>query len=119
MKAILEEVRIGIHAVWRRRWLALAVAWSIALIGWLAISLIPNTYESTARIYSYDMVNPQGELIAKQLYDYTTSRPHLKVDESGKIFVAGGQRHYTEDDVPASAGQTVAAPVEVKAPKAP
>jgi succinoglycan biosynthesis transport protein ExoP len=51
MKAILEEIRIGIHAVWRRRWLALAVAWSIALVGWLAISLIPNTYESTARIY--------------------------------------------------------------------
>ena len=51
MKAIFEEVRIGIHAIWRRRWMALAVAWAIALVGWLAVSLIPNTYESTARIY--------------------------------------------------------------------
>ena len=51
MNAILEEVRIGIHVVWRRRWLALAVAWGIALVGWLGVSLIPNTYESTARIF--------------------------------------------------------------------
>lgn len=58
MNAILEEVRIGIHAVWRRRWLALAVAWAIALVGWLAVSLIPNTYESSARIY----IEPQSIL---------------------------------------------------------
>ncbi|MBL7335210.1 chain-length determining protein, partial [Escherichia coli] len=30
---------------------ALGVAWGIALIGWLAISLVPNRYESTARIF--------------------------------------------------------------------
>jgi len=58
MKAILDQVRIGIHAVWRRRWLALAVAWGVALVGWLAISLIPNTYESSARIY----IEPQSIL---------------------------------------------------------
>ena len=58
MNAILEEVRIGIHSIWRRRWLALAVAWSIALVGWLSVSLIPNTYESTARIF----IEPQSIL---------------------------------------------------------
>ena len=51
MNAILDEVRIALHAVWQRRWLALGVAWGIALVGWLAISLIPNKYESTARVY--------------------------------------------------------------------
>jgi polysaccharide biosynthesis transport protein len=58
MQAILDEIRVGIHAVWRRRWLALAVAWAIALVGWLVISLIPNTYQSVARIY----VTPQSIL---------------------------------------------------------
>jgi polysaccharide chain length determinant protein (PEP-CTERM system associated) len=34
-----------------RRWLALAVAWAICLLGWLVVSMIPNRYESKARIY--------------------------------------------------------------------
>lgn len=51
MNAIIEEIRVGLHAVWRRRWLALAVAWGIALTGWLVVSLIPNSYESSARVY--------------------------------------------------------------------
>jgi polysaccharide chain length determinant protein (PEP-CTERM system associated) len=58
MQAILDEIRVGIHAVWRRRWLALAVAWAIALVGWLAVSLIPNTYESRAKVY----ITPQSIL---------------------------------------------------------
>ncbi len=38
-------------AVWNRRWLALGIAWGICLAGWLAVALIPNTYESEARIF--------------------------------------------------------------------
>lgn len=51
MNGVLEQVRVGLHIVWRRRWLALALAWGLALAGWLAISLIPNVYESSARVY--------------------------------------------------------------------
>jgi polysaccharide biosynthesis transport protein len=51
MNAIWEEARIALHVVWQRRWLALAVAWGIAVVGWLAISLVPNRYESTAKIF--------------------------------------------------------------------
>jgi polysaccharide chain length determinant protein (PEP-CTERM system associated) len=51
MNGIYEEIRIAIHAVWQRRWLALAVAWGIAVLGWVVVALIPNSYESRARIY--------------------------------------------------------------------
>src|SRR5690606_22954624 len=34
-----------------RRWLALAVSWGVCLLGWLAVALIPNSYESAARLY--------------------------------------------------------------------
>ena len=51
MHAIYEELRIALHLVWRRRWLALAVAWCVCLIGWLVIAFIPNAYESRARIF--------------------------------------------------------------------
>ncbi|MBC2777927.1 XrtA system polysaccharide chain length determinant [Parasphingopyxis marina] len=51
MNGIYEEIRIALHAIWQRRWLALAVAWGVAVLGWLVIALIPNSYESRARIY--------------------------------------------------------------------
>ena len=51
MDGLYEQLRIAIHQVWRRRWLALAVAWGLCLVGWLAVALIPNTYESKSRVF--------------------------------------------------------------------
>ncbi|MET0361677.1 MAG: Wzz/FepE/Etk N-terminal domain-containing protein, partial [Sphingobium sp.] len=51
MTSIYEEVQIALHGIWSRRWLALCVAWGVALLGWLVVSLIPNSYESRARVY--------------------------------------------------------------------
>jgi polysaccharide chain length determinant protein (PEP-CTERM system associated) len=50
MNFLYEEIRIAVHAVWQRRWLALAVAWAICLLGWLVVALMPNRYESRARV---------------------------------------------------------------------
>lgn len=50
MISIMDEIKIAIHGVWQRRWLAMAVAWGLCLLGWLVVSLIPNSYESRARI---------------------------------------------------------------------
>lgn len=51
MSSIYEELLAALHSVWRRRWMALAVAWGVCLLGWLVVALIPNTYESRARIF--------------------------------------------------------------------
>ncbi len=51
MNSITDEIKLALHSIWMRRWLALAVAWGICLIGWLVVSMIPNRYESKARIY--------------------------------------------------------------------
>ena len=50
MNSLYDEFRIAVHGVWNRRWLALAVAWGLCLLGWLVVALIPNSYESKARI---------------------------------------------------------------------
>lgn len=50
MNGLYDELKIAAHGIWRQRWLALAVAWGVALLGWLAIALIPNSYESVARV---------------------------------------------------------------------
>lgn len=51
MNEIFEELRTALYSVWHRRWLALAVAWGVCLLGWLVVAMIPNSYEAKARIY--------------------------------------------------------------------
>lgn len=51
MNGILDELRIALHAVWTRRWLALAVAWGVCIAGWFVVSQIPSRYESRARVF--------------------------------------------------------------------
>ncbi|MEL6531327.1 MAG: XrtA system polysaccharide chain length determinant [Pseudomonadota bacterium] len=51
MNEIFEELRTALYSVWHRRWIALGVAWAVCLLGWLVVALIPNTYESKARIF--------------------------------------------------------------------
>lgn len=50
MSGLYDEIRAILHAIWMRRWLAMAVAWAIAIVGWLVVSQIPNSYESRARV---------------------------------------------------------------------
>jgi polysaccharide chain length determinant protein (PEP-CTERM system associated) len=58
MAALVDELLVILHGIWNRRWLALAVAWGVCMAGWLGIALIPNSYESKARVY----VNTQSLL---------------------------------------------------------
>ncbi|AOR76206.1 MULTISPECIES: XrtA system polysaccharide chain length determinant [Sphingomonadaceae] len=51
MDSLYEELLAGLHSIWHRRWIALAVAWAVCLAGWLVVALIPNSYESHARIF--------------------------------------------------------------------
>src|SRR3546814_20223295 len=50
MDGLYEQFRIALHSLRRRRGLALAVAWGLCLAGWLVIALIPNIYQSRARV---------------------------------------------------------------------
>lgn len=51
MSSLWDELKLALHGVWMRRWLVLSVAWGVCLIGWLIVSMIPNNYESQARIF--------------------------------------------------------------------
>lgn len=51
MPSLYDELLIALHGVWNRRWLALGVAWAVCVLGWLVVSLIPNAYESKARVF--------------------------------------------------------------------
>jgi polysaccharide chain length determinant protein (PEP-CTERM system associated) len=62
MSDLFDELRAALWSVWHRRWIALATAWAVCLIGWLVVSMIPNSYESKARVY----VDVQ-DVLSKQL----------------------------------------------------
>jgi len=58
--------------------------------------------QTGARSFLFYMINPDGEVILRQTYDYTATRPTLRSTEEGRIFVSGGVRRLTASDVPAS-----------------
>jgi hypothetical protein len=53
-----------------------------------------------ARSFSYSVINPNGEVIARQTHDYTKKRPVLRANADGKISVVGGVRRMTANDLP-------------------
>lgn len=58
MAGLYDELLVLLHGIWSRRWVALAVAWGVCMLGWLGVALIPNAYQSKARVY----VNTQSLL---------------------------------------------------------
>lgn len=66
------------------------------------LSNLHLAYQTGSHTFLYNVINPQGEVIQRQTFDYTTSRPRLKMDDSGKITVMGGVRHFADNDIPPS-----------------
>jgi polysaccharide chain length determinant protein (PEP-CTERM system associated) len=38
-------------SIWRKRWIALGIAWVLCVGGWFGVATIPNQYEASARVY--------------------------------------------------------------------
>jgi hypothetical protein len=69
-------------------------------------------YQNGPRTFSYTVINPDGELMVRQTYDYTT-RPRLLPDDKGNLTVVGGSRRISRDDIPSpkfSAGNDIPGP---------
>jgi polysaccharide chain length determinant protein (PEP-CTERM system associated) len=51
MHELVDQLVSHLNAIWRYRWYAVVFAWIIALGGWVGVSMIPDRYEATARVY--------------------------------------------------------------------
>ena len=58
-------------------------------------------FQTGARSFLFHVINPEGDVMVRQTYDYTASRPTLRSTEEGRIFVAGGARRMAKSDLPA------------------
>jgi polysaccharide chain length determinant protein (PEP-CTERM system associated) len=60
-----------LKAIGKYRWYAVAISWTIAVIGWAVVMRLPNQYEASARVY----VDTQS--ILKPLLSGMTTLPNL------------------------------------------
>jgi len=86
MDHIYEELKAALFSTWHRRWLALAVAWGVCVVGWAVVAMMPNYFESHGRIYVqlYDPIAQQMGLGGddrqhdiERVRDTLTSAVHL------------------------------------------
>jgi polysaccharide chain length determinant protein (PEP-CTERM system associated) len=87
MNNFYDQVMTTLYTVWRKRWYGLAAMWAVCLIGWIIVAMIPNQYESNARIYAKwssllpDKLGLDGGDKARQVdivRQTLTSRPNLE-----------------------------------------
>jgi hypothetical protein len=68
-------------------------------------------YQNGPNTFSYNVINPDGTIILRRTYDYTT-RPRLTTGDDGSVSVTGGSRRVTRDDIPPpkTLGENVSGP---------
>lgn len=71
MDDVIEKIIQIAYGIWRRRWIALAVAWPLAILGGAVAMLVPERFEASARVY----VNTQTML--KPLMKDITFQPDI------------------------------------------
>lgn len=87
MGSVYEQIMTMLYAIWRRRWYGLAAMWVVCLVGWITVAMIPDQFESNARIYAKwssilpDKLGFQGGDKLQQIdivRQTLTSRPNLE-----------------------------------------
>jgi hypothetical protein len=71
-------------------------------------------YQSGAASFIYSVINPDGDLVRQEVYDYLNVHPRLQVGDDGSITVFGGVRRVKPQEIP-----PVKSPDESSAPAKP
>lgn len=89
MNEAIEQVVGYARSIWRRRWIILAIAWTVAIVGWVWVYLLENRYQAQARVYVDTQsllrplltgmaVQPNLEQQVSLMTRTLTSRPNLE-----------------------------------------
>jgi len=68
-------------------------------------------YQSGASAFTYSVIDPNGDIVRQEIYDYRDVRPRLRADDDGNIVVYGGVRRVKPSEMP-----VIKLPVESSAP---
>lgn len=89
MDEIVSQLRSAIQGIVRFKWLAIAAAWVICVLGWGAVWTMPNVYEARAKVYvdTESVLKPLLSGLAvnsdvmnqlKMMQSFIMSRPNLE-----------------------------------------
>lgn len=73
MTSYIEQFTTVLYGLWRKRWHGLVAMWVICVLGWIVVALIPDRYESRARIY-VDTNSVLGEVMGNQRFSNNALR---------------------------------------------
>jgi hypothetical protein len=76
-------------------------------------------FQSGARAFGYNVIRPDGEMVVREIHQYSTTRPVLRADEDGNPVVKGGTRLATSADLPRPAETQPTEPKFLPAPRGP
>ncbi len=108
MQDLMAQALLMLRGAWRYRWPALALAWSVAVAGWVAIALLPDRFEAQTRVYvdTDSLLKPLLEGIAvnrdvmsqvAMMQTVMLSRPNLeKVARESDMFLDAPTRREQE-----------------------
>jgi hypothetical protein len=57
-------------------------------------------HQTGAQSFNYSVINALGQLLDRQTYEYTGTRPTLRSDNAGGVMVSGGVRRISSTDIP-------------------
>ncbi|MRX06456.1 chain length-determining protein [Pseudoduganella sp. FT25W] len=72
MEELISQLISSLKGIWKYRWPAVSVAWLVAVLGWTKVALLPDDYQTTARVF----VDTQS--ILKPLLAGMTSMPNIE-----------------------------------------
>ncbi|QGZ37804.1 polysaccharide chain length determinant protein (PEP-CTERM system associated) [Pseudoduganella flava] len=72
MEEIIAQLQSGLKGIWKYRWCAVIVTWLVATAGWARVFMLPDDYQTTARVF----VDTQS--ILKPLLSGMTSVPNVE-----------------------------------------
>ncbi len=69
-------------------------------------------YQNGPSSFSYCVFDLDGTVLARQTYEYSGSRPVLRMDDDGTVFIVGGVRRISSKDVPPASPEDNLQPVQ-------
>lgn len=72
MEELISQLVSSLKGIWKYRWYAVSAAWLVAALGWAKVAMLPDDYQTTARVF----VDTQS--ILKPLLAGMTSMPNVE-----------------------------------------
>lgn len=72
MEELIGQLISSLKGIWKHRWYAVSVMWLVATLGWIKVAMLPDDYQTTARVF----VDTQS--ILKPLLAGMTSVPNVE-----------------------------------------